>query len=143
MPGAVKTISHVGDTGNQPDTRTGRRYHQWLLPFISRISVCNSAGVSLPLSLRVPAGRTSSQHRLSDGVFICSGSCAEAGIFYYPAPALTRHGKQCRHIFSGRQQATFPVLMAPVEEQVIVDSVFPGDLRHRLRAAVTAPLRRF
>lgn len=38
--------------------------------------------------------------------------------------------KQCRHIFSGRQQATFPVLMAPVEEQVIVDSVFPGDLRH-------------
>ena len=32
------------------------------------------------LSLRVPAGRTSSQHRLSDGVFICSGSCAGAGI---------------------------------------------------------------
>ena len=26
--------------------------------------------------------------------------------------------------------AGFPVLMAPVEEQVIVDSVFPGDLRH-------------
>ncbi len=128
MP-AVKTISHIGDTGNQPDTRTGReRYHQWLLPFISRISVCNNAGVSLPLSLRVPAGRISSQHRLSDGVFICSGSCAGPG-FYYPAPALTSR-EAVPAYFSGRQQATFPVLMAPVEEQVIVDSVFPGDLRH-------------
>ncbi|EIG83138.1 hypothetical protein EC12741_B0242 [Escherichia coli 1.2741] len=93
-----------------------------------RISVCNNAGVSLPLSLRVPAGRTSSQHRLSDGVFICSGSCAGPG-FYYPAPALTSR-EAVPAYFSGRQQATFPVLMAPVEEQVIVDSVFPGDLRH-------------
>ncbi|SVH88417.1 IS4 ORF [Shigella flexneri] len=74
--------------GNRPfvapsaviQARQRERYHQWLLPFISRISICNNAGVSLPLSLRVPAGRTSSQHRLSDGVFICSGSCAGAGI---------------------------------------------------------------
>ena len=53
---------------------------QSMLPFISRISVCNNAGISLPLSLRVPAGRSSSQHKLSDGVFICSGSCVGGGI---------------------------------------------------------------
>lgn len=41
--------------------------------------VCNNAGVSSPFSLRVPAGRTSSQHRLSVGVFICS-TCTGAGI---------------------------------------------------------------